>query len=230
MGACSASWVPVKRGPSPSCGSSYRTSGSSGGWSRRAGEHLHTVFGIIGDSFRQLCRPNNPRRGPDGYYIPAVHGPLYLQFPRGSASLCRVGEDKPLASLPDLPFPELRLTSWPGDTQKSTMDRRVCLIPNAGLSVMLPGGQESVVLCRFDLDQILSRSGDDYLAVISCPPQMALPGKTFEYQLDVRSKAGKVECRLESGPKGMRVSPRGWSAGTCRIRPTSEWSARSYGV
>jgi hypothetical protein len=74
---------------------------------------------------------------------------------------------------------------------------------------LLPAGQEQIVLRRFDLDKELERSGKDYLAVVSRPRRIVLPGKTFEYQLDIRSKSGKTKCRLESGPKGMEVSETG---------------------
>jgi hypothetical protein len=44
---------------------------------------------------------------------------------------------------------------------------------------------------------------------MSQPPPVAKKGETWTYQLAVLSRKGGVTYRVDSGPKGMEVSPRG---------------------
>jgi len=51
--------------------------------------------------------------------------------------------------------------------------------------------------------------------VFSDPSPLAKPGATYSYQLEVLSKKGGLNFKLESGPEGLAVSPTGkvtWKA------------------
>lgn len=192
------------------------------GWviPNETGDRIGTMFGVEGDRFRKLPPRNVRVLGPEAhcYCLPAVHGPLYLQMQPQKAglsvSVCLFDEDPPLVALRDLPLSGLRLPDS-GNSGKPGVDRRVFLIPDAKVIALLPEGQDRVILHRFDLDKELEQSKGDYLVVLSRPPRTALPGKAFRYQLDVRSKAGKVQYRLDCGPPGMQISETGlvrWDA------------------
>jgi hypothetical protein len=87
-------------------------------------------------------------------------------------------------------------------------EKRVFYYPKSGLLLTLAPEKDRLVLRRVDLGEELERSGADYLAVASRPP-VAVVGKRFEYQIDVRSKKGGVKYKLETGPKGMTVDNNG---------------------
>lgn len=178
------------------------------------GESICTMLGVVGDRVwktPEIKVVSNPFFSRD-YYVPAVHGPYYLRLRREaggcSVTLCLADEERPLATLPEIPLRSLDPSAM---THRSNdlPSRYLYLIPKAQVLVYLPEGGEQIVLRRFDLDRELERTQPRHLAVVSRPPRRAVPGQTFEYQLDVRSQAGQVACRLEAGPKGLEVSPEG---------------------
>lgn len=95
-------------------------------------------------------------------------------------------------------------------------EKRIFYYPKSGTLITLGTGKDRLVLRRLDLTEELNRSGADYLAVTSCPPE-AVAGKAFDYQIEARSKQGGVKFKLEAGPDGMKVSADGkvtWGAPT----------------
>jgi S1-C subfamily serine protease len=89
-------------------------------------------------------------------------------------------------------------------------EQRVHYYPRAGLLVTLAkqANGDRLVLRNVDLVDLMNKAGIDYLFVASqVPPAKA--GATFTYRLDIRSKKGGVRVKLESGPKGMQVTPEG---------------------
>jgi hypothetical protein len=85
-------------------------------------------------------------------------------------------------------------------------DKMVHYYPRAGLLVTL--GSKELVLRRVDLVTQLEKVGGNYLVVASQPP-VAKPGTPFTHQLDIRSKAGGVTVKKESGPEGLQVTATG---------------------
>jgi hypothetical protein len=93
--------------------------------------------------------------------------------------------------------------------------RRMFFIPEANVIAVLPVSNDRVVLHKFDVDAALAKSGLDYLFVTSQPPRTTKAGGTFSYPLAVKSKAGGLTYKVDSGPKGMAVSADGvvtWTA------------------
>jgi hypothetical protein len=86
---------------------------------------------------------------------------------------------------------------------------RVHYLPTANVLLTLPESNDRVVVRPLDLMESLDRSGENYLFVASVPRTRVTTGGTYVYRLDVRSKAGGVTCKLESGPPGMTLSPAG---------------------
>jgi hypothetical protein len=83
------------------------------------------------------------------------------------------------------------------------------LMPKRGALVLVGRNQDELIVHPFDLDDLLGKSGLDYLVVASEPPTDLFTGDAFEYSPSVRSKKGGVKIRLDSGPEGMKVSPEG---------------------
>jgi hypothetical protein len=153
------------------------------------------------------------------FCVPARHGRYYLSLtprdrgripgiapkPPGLA-LHLAGETRPLLTLADIQAPVLD-ERW--TRTDFTMDKRIHLIPQAKLLVIIPGTNDRLILHRFDVQEALEKSGLDYLLVVSAPRTSARRGTTYRYAVRVKSKQGGVTYRLESGPAGMKVSPGG---------------------
>jgi hypothetical protein len=92
--------------------------------------------------------------------------------------------------------------------------KRLFLIPDAKLLVMLPPNENAVHLFRLDIDEILKMSDTDYLFLAANPPNEAKKASWYRHQLAVKSKRGSVRCKLDNGPQGMTVATNGlieWS-------------------
>jgi hypothetical protein len=144
-------------------------------------------------------------------------------------SLCLTGHDKPIADLPDLEF---QADGKPGERPRDgfkekgdglppapprdpllnpafTPDKRLHLIPEAGLIITIPTGNDRLVLHRFDFRGALERSGVPYLFIASQPVLAARKGETYVYQAVARSDKAQRHYYLKSGPQGMSVSAAG---------------------
>jgi hypothetical protein len=91
---------------------------------------------------------------------------------------------------------------------------RIHYLPSANVLVNLPESNDRVVVRPLNLIDALNQLGQDYLFVLSRPDRQVAAGSTFTYRLDVKSKAGGLRYKVESGPEGMTVS----SAGIVRWR------------
>ncbi|MBV9123446.1 MAG: hypothetical protein JO112_08825, partial [Planctomycetes bacterium] len=151
------------------------------------------------------------------WFVPGVQGPYFVSVNEtregGWQNLSlRLGVHVAANPHPVLTFPQFDALKGLMDYisgQPQPFERHVFLIPNAKLLAVLPLTRDKLVLYRFDLDQLLDKSGNDSLFVTSLPPSIFKPGETFTYDLAVRSKKGPVQYRLESGPAGMAVSSTG---------------------
>jgi hypothetical protein len=156
--------------------------------------------------------------GRQGSVLPALHGSSYLSLRREGGrfpgegtmrvAVHMLGDSRPLVTLNDLDGLEAPGRFGLGGASLP-LDKRLFLIPQAKLVVVVPHTADRLLLHRFDLDEALEKSGIDYLLVTSQPVTGAARGKRYQYQLAVKSKKGGVKFKLESGPKGMSVTPRG---------------------
>ena len=129
-----------------------------------------------------------------------------------SASVGLPDEDKPLLTLRDLPFPAMS-RGGPDRPEKNSFDKRVYLIPSAKTIALLPEGQEQVVLCRFDLDKELERSGGDYLVVVSAHRALFFPARRSNINWTCGRKRARWNAVSTPARKGCRFPKTGWSAG-----------------
>ena len=155
---------------------------------------------------------------------PAQHGPFYLSLnnasswpPRSyqtpakkpSATVHVLGDPRPIVTLSDIgiPAPSRSPTRLAPSTSVDS-DKRLFFSPDAELIAYLPTENDRLILTKFDITAALNKADLDYLFVASRPP-VAVPGKPFEYPIDVRSKRGGVKFVLSAGPAAMRVDPKG---------------------
>jgi hypothetical protein len=178
------------------------------------GRTLFSGYGLYNNDLQPLEAA--ARRHEAKSYLPAEHGPWYVQLEpggpeqgRGTLSFFVPGQPKAFARLEDVEgvFPEnISYGKLHGDMAH---DRRVHLIPDARLLVTLPASNDRLVLHRFDPEAALERSGLDYLVVTSQAPPAARKGAEYRYQVRARAHGGAVAYRLDAGPPGMEVSPGG---------------------
>jgi hypothetical protein len=182
------------------------------------GQTLFTAGGLRNIQCKSLepDRPFEPGGRGTGATLPATHGRGYLRLSSlnkwpGDAnpnlSVQMLGLDKPLATLN---LPEgLDLAEGFGRQGGLSMDRRLTWVPGAKVLAILPVAADKVILHRFDLEDFLVKSGQDYLAVFSRPePRVAL-GQTYSYTLDAKSNKGGLKYAVTAGPPGMTVSAAG---------------------
>jgi predicted Zn finger-like uncharacterized protein len=150
------------------------------------------------------------------FCVPALHGDLWLVVPvarpgdrsekAGPLEVHRGDDSRSLVNLPDVELPK-DMNHWA--REPITVDQRILLIPDAKLLVTLPVTNDRLVLHRFDVGSAMDKSGIDFLYVASQPPPAAQRGARFLYRIDIKSKRGGVQCKLESGPPGMRAAKSG---------------------
>jgi hypothetical protein len=141
-------------------------------------------------------------------YLPAAHGPLFLSLPgrddpRKSVAVHAGRGREPLFEVPPIPAAEAVLA---GEGAQHP-DRHLFFVPAARVLVVLSPDGATVTLHRFDVVGHLEKAAD-YLFVASAPPQ-AVAGKSFNYQLSLRSKKPAGGFRLLSGPPGLAVGAEG---------------------
>jgi hypothetical protein len=90
-----------------------------------------------------------------------------------------------------------------------TADQRYILLPDAGVLITIPASNDRLVLYRFDLDDLLTKYGKDYLFVASTPLTVATKGQTYAYQVVAKSKQPEVKYTLAKSPAGMKVTTEG---------------------
>jgi hypothetical protein len=174
------------------------------------GSIVYTPCGLFSRTGQAIGRV---QQGEMSYRLPACHGHYYLHLEmagdRWVPTVYLRGDARPLLRLPQV---EVALEpESPHGPQASGLanDRRILFIPHAKLLVTVPLTNDRLVLQRFDVEQALESSGIDYLLVTSQPPGTVKKGTTYTHRLVVKSKRGGVQCRLESGPPGMQVTPQG---------------------
>ncbi|WP_020471586.1 S1C family serine protease [Zavarzinella formosa] len=160
-----------------------------------------------------------------GYCLPAVRGDYFLSVssiggrvvgnrvigggPGGKGGGFTVylrGLKQPVAKLDDADH-GLAFDGW--DREEFGPWRRVCFVPDAKVIIVLPASNDRLVLHKFDPEAALEKSGQNYLLVTSRSPREVKIGMLMSYPVKVKAKNAKVTFKLDSGPKGMAVSPTG---------------------
>jgi S1-C subfamily serine protease len=143
-----------------------------------------------------------------GYSWPAVNGPYYLSWladPKERLDIFITGASKPLLSVDGIAQGKGLLRA----PDPLPVDKRIHLIPDARLLVLIPPSNDQLILRRLDLEQALAKVRFPFVAITSRPPTAAKKGMPFCYQLEAKTDQGEAHFRLEQGPPGMRVEPQG---------------------
>jgi predicted Zn finger-like uncharacterized protein len=155
------------------------------------------------------------------WLIPAVHGDAYLSL-RGAPAerrgmpaprpavleVCLGTEGKSILKLTNVANVEVPAGFF--ESRGKAFDRHLVLVPDARVLAVVPTkSRDRLVLYRADLDAALAKADFDFLFVSSRAPTAAVKGQTYQYTLAVKSKKGGVKVSLESGPKGLTVTPAG---------------------
>jgi hypothetical protein len=124
-----------------------------------------------------------------------------------AAEICTTADRRPVFTLEELE----PMSGAPGNNGRGLVqgEPRLRYLPSANLVVVLPEGNDRVVLRPFDLMAELDAGGRDYLLVASVPPTRVRRGSAFSYPLEVRSRHGGLSYTLDVGPKGMTVTKEG---------------------
>ena len=176
-----------------------------------AGPDGKTVYSAKGFTSRTLKR-GEADDATYGYCLPAVRGDYFLALTTaqggkgGGFTVYLRGLRQPIAKM-DKADHGVSFDGW--DREEFGPWRRVFLVPDAKVIVVLPASNDQLILHRFDPDAALEKSGLDYLLITSRPPESVKAGTAFSYPIKVKSKNPDVAFKLDSGPKGMEVSKAG---------------------
>src|SRR5262249_51307308 len=160
-----------------------------------------------------------PRPEPRSFakpFLPSHQGAYFMRLDfkdwdklGGKLSFFLPGLDRPFAELDGVEGVTNEQVSSGELRDKLPHDQRVHFIPAAKLVVSVPGTNDRLVLHRLRPEGALDKSGIDYLIVTTTPPATGKKGDEYRYKVAVKSKKGGLKFRLDSGPKGMAVSPAG---------------------
>jgi hypothetical protein len=166
------------------------------------GKMLYTAKGPVSRTFKRAM-PGDEKLG---YCLPGVRGPYFVSLTPTGANVHLLGYQRPIARLEKMEH-GLRFNGW--DREEFGVWKRFFLVPEANVIVVLPESNDRVMLYKLDMEKALETSGIDYLLITSQPPAVAKRSSAFQYQLAVKTRKGGVKYKVESGPKGMEVTPTG---------------------
>ena len=176
------------------------------------------IYSIDGKPIREWHHTVNKQ----GIAQPAMHGPMFYRLQPMPHPQSGQFDDRPVnfyTLSSEEPFGQI-MTSGLGNFKDAENEfrrqfGRSYLIPDAHSFVVLPYVNDTVVLHRFNLDQLLSSSKQDYLFVDSVPPPQVNVGNSFRYRINARAKKKPLKFKLKKGPRSMTVSADGvvqWNA------------------
>ncbi len=174
------------------------------------GSFIGTSTGLLSEGLKPLDAEQTVKMS----CVPAFSNSYYLGvrneggFDKKPAvvSVYAATDHRLLLTLP--PFPELNAPDgWGRD--RFTLEKRLLFLPAANLIVTLADTRTHLTLRRFNLTDALNKADIDYLFVSSSPVRAARPGKHYRYVIQSQSRRGGLQYKLDSGPKGMTLSPQG---------------------
>jgi hypothetical protein len=179
------------------------------------GRFIYTGGGVYTPEMK-LVFPDREQTSFARPFLPALHGPYFMRLDfkqwdqhGGSVALFFQGHYTPFATLDNIDGVANEMIAYGRNRDSLTCSRRLFLIPGANLLVSVPKTNDRLVLHQVDMNELLEKSAIDYLLVTSRPPGQVARGGQLVYKLDIRSKKGGVKLSLDSGPKGMAISPSG---------------------
>ncbi len=90
-----------------------------------------------------------------------------------------------------------------------TLDKRIVFAPNLGYILFTPLTSDRLIHRKFDLKDLLDKSGKEYLLVTSSAPTRAKAGSQWQYPITALAKTGTLSYSLQAAPEGMKLTPEG---------------------
>lgn len=87
--------------------------------------------------------------------------------------------------------------------------KRIFLVPTQHSLVTVGPGSDHLLVREFRMEQALEDEGIDYLFVDSAPDESISAGKSWRYDLSIRSRKGNPTATLQSALDGMKLGPAG---------------------
>jgi hypothetical protein len=180
------------------------------------GHHICMEQGLMDGQMKRIG-PQSPDVNGESPFLPAHQGKYFMHFQRGmgmGAGIGRLsvyipGHDKPIGIVEEIEGYIGQTTNYGRLPNHLMHDRRVFFVPEAKVLISVPLSNDQIVIRPLDIDALLARSGFDFLFVVSNPPLTARGSTAYTYQIAAKSNKGGIKYKLESGPKGMKVSPQG---------------------
>ena len=161
-----------------------------------------------------------------GWVLLPTENPRFFLAARDlQISICTTSDRRPIFTITDKALQGMNGSSMP--PRWFLFDRaepRIRYLPGANLLAFIPQGDKQIVVRPFDLMSELDKGGQDYLFILSPPKTRVKAGETYSYRPEVKSKAGGLKYKLESGPDGMTVSGSGelrWDAPAAQAGKTA---------
>jgi hypothetical protein len=178
------------------------------------GQHICMEQGLMDGQMKRIGPQSREVNG-ESPFLPAHQGKYFMHFERGAGvgigklSLYIPGHEKPIGVIEEIEGYIGQTTNYGRLPNRLMHDKRVFFVPEAKQLITIPLTSDQIVIRPLNIDGLLARSGFDFLFVVSNPPLTARGSTAYTYQIAAKSNKGGIKYKLESGPKGMKVSPQG---------------------
>ncbi len=158
--------------------------------------------------------PREPKNQLLSPFLPAHQSIYFLRFEEGGKDVGKLsifipGQEKPLGIIEDVEGYVGQVIAYGKIPNPMMHDKRVFFVPDAKMLITIPMTNDRLVMRSIDVDSMMEKAGVDFLFVASQPPVTARENTLYTYQIKARSNKGGLKYKLESGPKGMKLSPQG---------------------
>jgi hypothetical protein len=179
------------------------------------GSFICTMIGVYNTEMVELYPKTNQNGLIVSPFVAAKQGRMFIRIGQGghdgpkNFNFFLLGNSTPIAVMPNFAGFEAQTNVYAEGNGRRSTDRRYLLLPNSEVLVALPATNDRLLLRRFNMRELLDKSGVDYLLVTSVAPTVASRGKAYRYDLTVLAKKGGVKYHVDSGPVGMKISAQG---------------------
>lgn len=179
------------------------------------GTFICTMIGVYNTEMVELYPKTNQNGLIVSPFVAAKQGRMFFRIGQGghdgpkNFNFFLLGNNQPFAVMPNFAGFDTQTNTYAEGNGRRSSDRRYNLLPNSEVLVALPATNDRLLLRRFNMRELLDKSGVDYLMVTSVAPTVATRGQAYRYDMSVLAKKGGVKYRVDSGPPGMKISAQG---------------------
>ncbi len=179
------------------------------------GSFICTMIGVYTPEMNEIYPKTNQNGLIVSPFVASKQGRMFFRIGQGghdgpkNFNFFLYGHDRPIAVFPNFVGFDSQKNTYAEGAGRRSADRRYLLLPQAEVLVALPATNDRLLLRKFNVRELLEKSGVDYLVVTSAAPRQAIRGMIYRYDLTVLSKRGGLRYKVESGPPGMQITPQG---------------------